>query len=112
MRGSVASYELALNYPLPKGDYVDAYEDSKAAKGARMKPMIVLVLTDGRADDPDGVKDCIIEMAGRLDDAKAPPFQLGVQFIQLGNDADAAAFLAELDDDLKADSGVRDMVDT
>lgn len=43
---------------------------------------------------------------------KAPPFALGVQFIQVGSDEDATAFLAELDDDLKGDAGVRDMVDT
>ncbi len=40
------------------------------------------------------------------------PYQLGIQFIQVGDDPDATAFLMELDDDLKAESGVRDIVDT
>jgi len=35
--------------------YVERVEDAKAAR-ARVKPMLVLVLTDGRADDPDMVK--------------------------------------------------------
>ena len=34
------------------------------------------------------------------------------QLIQIGDDADASDFLRELDDDLKAESGVRDIVAT
>ncbi|KAI5480788.1 von willebrand factor [Pseudohyphozyma bogoriensis] len=90
--------------------YIESVEDAKAAK-TRVKPMILLVLTDGRADDPDMVKDVIIEMAQRLDDLRSPPYQLGIQFVQLGRDPDAEEFLRELDDDLKADAGVRDLVD-
>lgn len=74
--------------------------------------MIVLVLTDGRADDPDGLRDLLIEMAGRLDEIRAAPHQLGIQLLQVGDDPEAAEFLASLDDDLKEGSGVRDMVDT
>ncbi|BGP16432.1 hypothetical protein JCM10213v2_004434 [Rhodosporidiobolus nylandii] len=92
-------------------DYVERCEDGKATK-TRVKPLLLLVLTDGRADDPDMVKDIIVEFAQRLDDIRAPPYQLGLQFIQIGDDADAAAFLQELDDDLKPQLGVRDMVDT
>lgn len=53
------------------GDYVDSVEDAKTTK-TKIKPLIVLCLTDGRPDDPDGVKDCLIEMAGRLDEVRAP----------------------------------------
>ncbi|GAA5842258.1 hypothetical protein JCM11251_006760 [Rhodosporidiobolus azoricus] len=91
--------------------YVEEVEDAKTTK-TRMKPMLLLVLTDGRADDPDMVKDIIIEFAQRLDEIRAPPYQLGIQFIQLGEDPDAQAFLQELDDELKPQLGVRDMVDT
>ncbi|GAA5897140.1 hypothetical protein JCM8208_003739 [Rhodotorula glutinis] len=90
--------------------YVERVEDAKATR-ARVKPMLVLVLTDGRADDPDLVKDIIVEMAQRLDEVRAPPYQLGLQFIQIGADPDARKFLQELDDDLKPQLGVRDMVD-
>lgn len=34
------------------------------------------------------------------------------RFLQIGQDPDATAFLRELDDDLKARHGVRDIVDT
>ncbi|GAA6006989.1 hypothetical protein JCM10207_009162 [Rhodosporidiobolus poonsookiae] len=91
-------------------DYVERVEDAKQTR-TKVKPLLLLVLTDGRADDPDMVKDIIIEFAQRLDDIRAPPYQLGIQFIQVGDDGDAAAFLQELDDELKPQLGVRDMVD-
>ena len=50
-------------------------------------------------------------MASRLDSIRAPPYQLGVQFLQIGDDEEVTEFLRELDDDLKEHS-VRDMVDT
>ncbi|SCV71986.1 BQ2448_4680 [Microbotryum intermedium] len=93
-------------------DVVDRVEDAKAGKGAKVKPLICIVLTDGRADDTDGLRDLLVEMAQRLDAVRAPPFQLGVTFLQIGSDPDATQFLQELDDDLKAESGVRDIVDT
>ncbi|GAA6003816.1 uncharacterized protein JCM10292_003394 [Rhodotorula paludigena] len=91
-------------------EYVERVEDAKQTR-ERVKPLLVLVLTDGRADDPDMVKDIIVEMAQRLDEVRAPPYQLGIQFVQIGSDPDARAFLQELDDDLKPQLGVRDMVD-
>ncbi|KAK4046546.1 hypothetical protein OIV83_005998 [Microbotryomycetes sp. JL201] len=89
-------------------EFVERVEDAKPLK-QKVKPMIVVVATDGRADDSDGVKDCILEMASRLDEIRAPPFQLGIQFLQVGNDPEAAEFLQELDDDLKGSAGVRDL---
>ncbi|BGP32282.1 hypothetical protein JCM10296v2_004063 [Rhodotorula toruloides] len=92
-------------------NYVERVEDARQTK-ERVKPLLLLVLTDGRADDTDLVRDVIVEMAQRLDEVRAPPYQLGIQFIQIGDDPDAHAFLQELDDDLKPQLGVRDMVDT
>ncbi|GAA5917041.1 hypothetical protein JCM5296_001824 [Sporobolomyces johnsonii] len=92
-------------------DYVEKVEDARAAR-TKVKPLLLLVLTDGRADDPDMVKDILVEFAARLDEVRAPPYQLGIQFVQIGDDPEAAAFLKELDDDLKPQLGVRDMVDT
>ncbi|GAA6038185.1 hypothetical protein JCM8097_005783 [Rhodosporidiobolus ruineniae] len=92
-------------------DYVERVEDAKATK-QRVKPLLLMVLTDGRADDPDMVRDIIIEFAQRLDDIRAPPYQMGIQFVQLGDDPEAREFLQELDDELKPQLGVRDMVDT
>ncbi|KAK4701926.1 hypothetical protein P7C70_g4300, partial [Phenoliferia sp. Uapishka_3] len=93
--------------------YVESLEDAKAAKtGQKIKPLVVVVLTDGRADDSDLVREIVVEMAQRLDDIRAPPRQLGISIIQIGDDPDATDFLRELDDDLKAEAGVRDIVAT
>lgn len=64
---------------------------------------VLLCITDGRADDPDTLLDVwvlsvqqlqlglelmqdarrrVVEMAGRLDDIRAPPFQLGIQCVR------------------------------
>jgi len=53
-----------------------------------------------------------VEIARRLDKVKAPPFQIGIQFVQIGTDDEAADHLKELDDDLKTKHGIRDYVDT
>jgi len=92
--------------------YMDLLEREKAA-GRKVKPLNLIVLTDGSPDprggDPTPV---IVDIGKRLDAGKFPPFQLGIQFLQVGDDDQAAAFLATLDDDLKSKHGVRDMVDT
>jgi hypothetical protein len=56
------------------------------------------------ADDPESV---IITAARRLDARNFPLSQLGIQFVQIGNDPSASEALAELDDGLAAAHGVR-----
>jgi hypothetical protein len=56
------------------------------------------------ADDP---KSVIIEFARRLDEKNVPLRQLGIQFVQIGDDPDAAYALKELDDQLGPENGVR-----
>lgn len=43
---------------------------------------------------------------------RQPLFQLGVSFIQIGDDDEASRHLASLDDDLKVKHRIRDFVDT
>jgi hypothetical protein len=40
-------------------DYVEQVEDARATR-ARVKPLLLLVITDGRADDPDLVKGALL----------------------------------------------------
>lgn len=89
--------------------YIEACEKAKKQGQALPKPLNMLVLTDGEADDGPTLAYVLSGFAKRLDDMHAPLTQLGVQFIQIGNDAEATAALQELDDELQ---GVRDMVDT
>ncbi|RFU72948.1 hypothetical protein TARUN_9310 [Trichoderma arundinaceum] len=82
---------------------------SSAKNVDRVKPVNIIVITDGRAtDDPESV---IVQSATKLDKLEAPPHQVGIQFFQVGSDKDATEALRELDDDL-ASQGVRDIVDT
>jgi hypothetical protein len=77
-----------------------------------LKPLNIIVITDGvPSDDPGPV---IIQHAKKLDALEAPPYQVGIQFFQVGNEPGAAAALRELDDELSGQvvGGARDMVDT
>jgi len=105
------------NYGTPTGTRIHhilkpylakAAEDAKA--GIETKPLNLIVLTDGAASDD--VESVLISCAKKLDKIDAPPFQVGVQFFQVGNDSGATAALKELDDELGDRAGVRDMVDT
>lgn len=83
-----------------------------AGKPLTLKPLNIIVITDGSAsDDPETV---LLDTAQKLDRWNAPPFQIGVQFFQVGDDSDARERLRELDDDLgkMVGEGVRDIVDT
>ena len=74
------------------------------------KPLNIIVITDGAATDD--VESTIVSAAKKLDKMGAEPWQVGVQFFQVGNDKAAAKELEELDDILSSEHGVRDMVDT
>jgi hypothetical protein len=86
--------------------YVPRIEDP----AIKHKPINILVITDGvPTDDP---RQVIVEYARYLDRRNVALRQLGIQFVQIGNDLDASEALKELDDHLGPTHGVRDMVDT
>ena len=58
----------------------------------------------GPADDPS---QAIIEYARYLDRRNVALRQLGIQFVQIGDDLDATEALKELDDNLGPTHGVR-----
>ncbi|KAL0950079.1 hypothetical protein HGRIS_010083 [Hohenbuehelia grisea] len=87
-----------------------AEKAEKEGKLEFIKPINYLVITDGRpSDDPESV---IMAVAQRLDDGHFPLTQLGIQFVQIGQDSTARKYLTELDDDLTRKHKVRDIVDT
>lgn len=72
------------------------------------KPLNLIVVTDGHADDHEEVTWYLTEVAEQLDSMRALPRQIGIQFVQIGDDEGAATWLRNLDDDL--DNGrVRDV---
>ncbi|KAJ7735084.1 hypothetical protein DFH07DRAFT_987509 [Mycena maculata] len=76
-----------------------------------IKRVNFIVITDGEAtDDP---KYAIVDAASRLKAMKNLCLtQIGVQFVQIGNDSAATRALKELDDDLAKAGNIRDIVDT
>ncbi|KAK4651275.1 hypothetical protein QC762_604780 [Podospora pseudocomata] len=87
--------------------YVEMVKRGVDPDNTGIKPVNVIVITDGAAsDDPEGV---IVNLARKLDEVEAPSHQVGIQFFQVGDDGEAGKALRELDDGLR---GVRDMVDT
>ena len=73
--------------------------------GKSDKPDFVVVITDGEPNNRQAVKDVLIKQAN----SQNADGDLTVLFIQIGDDASAANFLAELDDGLNAKF---DIVDT
>jgi hypothetical protein len=65
------------------------------------KPLNLIVLTDGEADDEQEVEEYLVETARTLDELGAPKSHIGIQFVQVGDDVEAAEYLRRLDDDLK-----------
>jgi hypothetical protein len=101
-------------------EYMDRYAQSKAPvppssspsqqPPQKVKPLNILVLTDGEpTDDPESV---IVAAARRLEALNAPLHQVGIQFLQIGDEPGAREALEELDDTLAEVYGIRDMVDT
>ncbi|HET6347135.1 MAG TPA: VWA domain-containing protein, partial [Myxococcota bacterium] len=87
------------------GGYVQAV----ASDATALKPLNVIVITDGRSNDDFGLIDDLKGYARSLDEANAPLSQLGVQFFQVGKDETATKTLEDIDNNMK---GVRDMCDT
>lgn len=74
--------------------------------GKSDKPDFIVVFTDGEPNNRQAVKDVITKQAN----SQASDGDLTVLFVQIGDDAGAGAFLAELDDGL---TGAKfDIVDT
>ncbi|EEA25473.1 hypothetical protein TMatcc_006303 [Talaromyces marneffei ATCC 18224] len=78
-----------------------------------VRPINIIVITDGAfSDDAESV---ILNAARTLDRCQTIPWQIGIQFFQIGTDIAAQKHLEQLDDELgkavKSDH-VRDIVDT
>ncbi|PMD53349.1 uncharacterized protein K444DRAFT_646752 [Hyaloscypha bicolor E] len=86
--------------------------ETEIAVGKEMKPVNLIVLTDGVPSDD--VESVLLSAAKKLDKFDVPLYQVGVQFFQVGNEEGAKEALEELDDGLSklVEGGVRDIVDT
>lgn len=57
----------------------------------------VLIVTDGAPNSKDAVKQAIVDITNKVKDER----EFNISFLQVGNDANVAAFLSAIDDDLK-----------
>ncbi|KAF9651716.1 hypothetical protein BDM02DRAFT_526911 [Thelephora ganbajun] len=102
----------------PTGDVLDMLlleyrkQTGNSPGRAAVKKRIFIVITDGAATDAP--QDVIINAANFFQKNHFPLDQVGIQFIQVGNDLEAEEFLDELDTDLVKQMGehARDIVDT
>ncbi|KAG8703153.1 hypothetical protein FRC09_004317 [Ceratobasidium sp. 395] len=80
--------------------YMDRLEDARGFdQPTSIKPLNLIIITDGEpSDDPE---DVIVAAARRLKAGNFEPTQVGIQFIQIGDDAKAKKALKKLDKDLK-----------
>lgn len=115
-------------------EYIDGYVEAKAAWSSprllsgdrfgnegptttttnhtrkRPKPLNIVILTDGIPTDD--VESVIVSNARLLDSLNAPLSQVGIQFVQIGNEEGVREELKDLDDYIANVYGIRDMVDT
>ena len=73
------------------------------------KPLNLIFVTDGAAIDKEEVEGYIKRVAQELDALHAPPSFVGIQFVQIGDDGDAAKFLKDMDDQLENRYQIRDV---
>ncbi|KIW21763.1 uncharacterized protein PV07_12808, partial [Cladophialophora immunda] len=85
-------------------------QSSAAADAPAVRPLNIIVITDGVPSDD--VESVIVNAARKLDALSAEPWQVGIQFFQVGREPEAADMLRELDDALSGEYHIRDMVDT
>ncbi|KLJ08102.1 hypothetical protein EMPG_16445 [Blastomyces silverae] len=78
--------------------------------GSPVKPINIIVITDGIPTDD--VETVVVNAAKRLDKCDAKPWQVGIQFVQVGDDQSAKKWLQSLDDVLHKQYDIRDIVDT
>jgi len=96
--------------------HLDGYEDFRKQMRARVSPrpkmpkkLNVIVITDGEAADTEEVEQTIVAAAQKLERLGAPPNQIGIQFLQVGQSETAADWLRMLDDDLHRIHGIKDV---
>lgn len=89
---------------------LQAIFDAYLAKDpAERKPVIVVVLTDGKPNDQEKLEKAIAEFTKKLND----PLEFGITFVQIGDEQQATEALKHLDDNLTSAAGAKhDIVDT
>jgi hypothetical protein len=101
------------------GGYIQGYEQYKVIKDMKFssfrfqvqlpKPLNLIVITDGVSHDYEKIEEVLSRAARSFEDLEMQEFQVGVQFVQVGNDKNGKKRLRLLDDKLPERYGVRDV---
>jgi len=91
-------------------ELADSLERQAHGHEPTLKPLNIIVITDGVPSDD--VESVIVQAARKLDAMSAEPWQVGIQFFQVGREPEAREMLTDLDDALSESYHIRDMVDT
>ena len=75
---------------------------------SKQKPIIVVIITDGIPDDEAGLVKVIVNATKKI----ATREEIGLEFIQIGKDAHAHAFLDRLDNNMTKEGAKLDIVNT
>ncbi|WP_330204884.1 VWA domain-containing protein [Cyanobacterium sp. DS4] len=89
-------------------DALDNYFQRKAEGKAKENGETILVITDGIPDEPKEIIRLIINASQKIDRDE----ELGISFIQIGQDAKAKEYFKALDDLLQEAGAKFDIVDT
>jgi len=88
---------------------LEQYFAAKAANQAKSNGAIIIVLIDGEPRDRFGVIKAIVQASQRIEKDE----ELGIGFVQVGDDLIARGFLNSLDQDLRSQAGAKfDIVHT
>lgn len=105
----------AQNEPMGKSDLksvlqdaLDNYFQRKAEGKAKENGETILIITDGIPDEPKEIIRLIITASQKIDRDE----ELGISFIQIGNDSKAKEYFKALDDLLQEAGAKFDIVDT
>ncbi|KLO09263.1 hypothetical protein SCHPADRAFT_943763 [Schizopora paradoxa] len=97
------------------GDYIEKVEKANSSKRNPVKPVDFIVITDGKpTDDDKNLEDVIVSAAKRLKlkQSTSEMRQVGIQFVQIGDDPEATEHLERLDTELSKNNDIPDIVDT
>ena len=98
--------EIDLQVVLPRA--LDSFLSRKAAQTTKLNGETILVILDGEPKGRLAIARTIVQTSQQLERDS----ELGIGFVQIGQDPIAQGFLQLLDDDLKAAGAKFDIVDT
>ena len=93
---SEGSTPTADTFDIELNAYVHEYKINRHIKGLNL-----IVITDGEPSRGQDVEGVVVKYARMLAQLDAPPLQVGIQFVQVGDDKGAKDFLDSLDNDLQ-----------